>query len=273
MSERIISLSERFFNVPLALLPARAPTLLEVEGLRVSRGRAAMAGAGQVDRRLYDVVDGVAVVPIQGILLHGDACWWGEMSYSAITDCLVMALADPEVRAIALHVDSPGGEVAGCFDLADTIFAMRGLKPIVAIVDENAYSAAYALASAADQIFVPKTGGVGSIGVITMNVDVTKALEQFGMKVTTIQFGSHKSDSYPTTPLSDEARALMQTDIDALGEMFVSLVARNRGITPEAVRSTQAGTFLGEASVTAGLADAVMAADDAFLMLIKQIAA
>jgi ClpP class serine protease len=142
----------------------------------------------------------------------------------------------------------------------------------VAIVDENAYSAAYALASAADQIFVPKTGGVGSIGVITMHVDVTKALEEMGIKVTTVQYGSRKSDSYPTTPLSEEARARIQQDIDTMGELFVETVARNRGIAAEKVRATEAGCFLGAAGVEQGLADGVMSPDEALLSLIEEIA-
>lgn len=260
--------AERFFNVPLALLPARAPLLLE------TLKTAAEISQIVVRPQPYEVIHSIAVIPICGVLLHGEGYYWGDCtSYNAIARCLIAALADPEVKAIALYINSPGGEVAGCFDLADAIYAMRGEKPIWAILDEYAFSAAYALASAADRIVVPRTGGTGSIGVITMHVDITKMLDQFGVKVTTIQFGDRKSDSYPTTPLSDGARERLQADIDVLGEMFVALVARNRGVNAMAVREMQAGTFLGEAGVAARLADAVMGADQAFLELAKQIAA
>jgi signal peptide peptidase SppA len=203
-----------------------------------------------------------------------ERCWWAwdaETVYSDISDQMTAALDDAEVRAIAMHINSPGGEVAGCFDLADQIYAMRGRKPIWAILDEYAYSAAYALASAADHITVPRTGGSGSIGVIALHVDITAALERFGIKVTTIQYGERKSDSYPTTPLSDAARARFQADIDAMGEMFVDLVARNRELGAGKVRSTEAGCFLGSAGVTQGLADEVLPPDEAFSSLLKSI--
>ena len=259
---------------PLALLPAHATALLERLRLVGSAEPAALLGDApeHADRRLYDVVNGVAVVPIQGVLVHGSGCWWwGETTYDIIRTTLRRAIADPDVRAVVLHVDSPGGEVAGCFDLADDIYALRGDKPIVAIVDEYCCSAAYALASSADSIVAPRTAIIGSIGVITMHLDVTGALEQAGLKVTTVQFGDRKSDSYPTTPLSEDAHKRMQDDIDTLGAMFVALVARNRGLDAKAVLKTQAGVFLGEAAVDAGLADAVMPPDDAFQALVQSL--
>jgi len=265
-----LALARRFANTPLALWEARAPAMLE--GLRAYEEPPAMVEGKYSDARPYDVIDGVGIVPIRGVLLHGDCYWWDTMSYDAIGRCLAQAIADPEVRGIALHVNSPGGEVAGCFDLADKIYEMRGAKPICAILDECAYSAAYALACAADTIVVPRTGGTGSIGVITMHVDMTKALEQWGIKVTTIKYGALKDASYPTTPLSDENRDRMQVDIDMLGEMFCSMVARNRGLSVDAVREMQAGTFLGDAGVKAGLANEVMAPADAFLKFVAQVA-
>jgi signal peptide peptidase SppA len=222
--------------------------------------------------RPYNVVDGVAIVPVRGVLVH-DYCWgWGETEYSSIADTVVAAIDDPEVEALALHVNSPGGEVAGCFDLAEALYGLRGEKPMWAILDEHAFSAAYALASAADKIIVPRTGGSGSIGVITMHIDVTAMLEKFGVRVTTIQFGSRKSDSYPTTPLSDEALKRCQADVDAMGEMFVDLVARNRGLAASKIRATEAGCFLGAAGVAEGLADEVLSPDEAFLSLVQEIA-
>jgi capsid assembly protease len=257
--------SDRFFNKPLALLPARAPSLLD--GLNLLD-----ASAQAYANRPYEVIEGVAVIPIQGVLLHGGCYWSDTMSYGAIGACLRLAIIDPEVRAIALHVNSPGGEVAGCFDLAEEIYTLRGVKPIAAIVDEYAYSAAYVLASAAEVITVPRTGGSGSIGVIAMHVDITDALDQSGIKVTTVQYGDRKSDSYPTTPLSDDARARMQGDVDTLGEMFVYMVARNRRLDPGAVRDTQAGCFLGQDGVEAGLVDSVASAQEAFLALARAAA-
>jgi signal peptide peptidase SppA len=268
-------LAQRFLNRPLALQQDHAAVVLEM-----LRGRAdvaplmpaAIVSAIDVVSRPYEVVNGIAIVPIWGVLVH-DACWfWDETAYSRIISTMLEALDDPDVSAIALHVNSPGGEVSGCFDAAEAIFQMRGVKPIWAILDDCAYSAAYALASAADTIIVPRTGGTGSIGVIALRVDVTGMLEQAGMKVTTIKFGSRKDDSYPTTTLSDEALGRMQQQIDVMGEMFVELVARNRKTTPDKIRETEAGTFLGAAGVENGLADMVLAPDAAFVALMESIA-
>ena len=274
---------ERFLNAPLALWPGHSAVLLEmlrspqetVHALVDIPTEALLAQAleTRAERmRPYDLIDGVAIIPVQGILVHGCTWWgWNETDYGSIGEKMLAALEDSEVRAIALHINSPGGEVAGCFDLADMIYAMRGAKPIWAILDENAFSAAYALACCADRIIVPRTGGTGSIGVISMHVDITAALEKFGIKVTTIQFGERKSDSYPTTPLSDVARERFQSDVDLMGEMFVDLVARNRGLAASKVRATQAGCFLGAAGVTAGLADEVLSPDEAFVSLREEI--
>ena len=273
----------RFLNAPLALWPGHAAVLLEM--LRAPResvhalveipreAQLSQALEARSERmRPYELIDGIAIIPVQGILVHGCTFWgWNETDYTSIAEKLIAALEDVEVRAIALHINSPGGEVAGCFDLADAIFAMRGEKPIWAILDENAFSAAYALASCADRIIVPRTGGTGSIGVVAMHTDITGALEKFGIKVTTIQYGARKTDSYPTTPLSDSARERFQSDIDLMGEMFVDLVARNRGLAASKVRATQAGCFLGESGVTAGLADEVLSPDEAFVSLREAI--
>jgi signal peptide peptidase SppA len=265
--------AERYLNVPLAMVARERDKIRRAIELR-EEPSALLFEADAVDRRPYDVVDGAAVIEIGGVLVHQEdwlSFWLGETGYDRIRAAFDMAIADPAAQAIVFHVNSPGGVVAGCFDLAEHILASRGSKPIAAILDEEAYSAAYALACTADRIIVPKTGGVGSIGVVMMHVDITSALEKLGVKVTTIQYGARKTDSYPTTPLSDEALARFQAEIDVLGEMFVDLVARARGLKPDAIRKTEAACFLGQAGVDAGLADAVMPPQDAFAALVDEI--
>lgn len=246
------------------------PLALELPCLRryAEKPRASLVSTSDVFNA-YALIGNIAVVPIADVLVH-NADWFG-MTYGRIRASFNAALADPEAKAIALLVDSPGGEVAGCFDLAEEIYAARGGKPIVAILDECAYSAAYALASAAEQIIVPRTGGTGSIGVVAMHVDMTAMLSDAGIKVTIVQYGAQKTETSPMAPLSDDARARMQTDIDMLGEMFVEMVARNRGMSAEAVRKTEAGIFLGQSGVNAGLADFVASPQEAFADLRKKI--
>ncbi len=220
----------------------------------------------------YSIAAGVGVIPIHGVLTHGAGWFWNdETSYGDIRRQLAHALGNPEVRAIALHINSPGGDVAGCFDLADAIFAMRGTKPIWAILDENAYSAGYALASAADRIIVPRTGGTGSIGVVQLHTDISGALDQAGIRITTITYGERKADGSSLEPLKGKALEGMQANVDKLGALFVRTVARNRGLPRSQVRDMEAGTFLGREGVEAGLADEVLAPDQAFLSLVASL--
>lgn len=264
------------FDAPLALLPSAAAAMLEEVRTRMLRGGAPDAlltpAAPASEWKPYDLIAGIAIIPISGVLVHEDPYYWSdETQYARVASQFVAAIQDDDVRGILMHVNSPGGVVSGCFDLSDAIFALRGGKPIWSIVDESCYSAAYALASASDRILMPRTAGIGSIGVITMHVDVTKMLENFGVKVTMIHYGARKTDSYPTVALSDQARERMQADVDTLGEMFVNLVARNRGIEASTVRETEAGCFLGEDGIKAGLADAVMPVEQALLEFIDHV--
>jgi capsid assembly protease len=258
----------RFINTPLAMRAADAEKLVVM--LEEQRAFVMDDVAASPSSRPYDVVAGIAVIPVQGVLTNTKWSWIGA-TYRGIRMSFQTALVDSEVKAIAMHIDSPGGEVAGCFDLAEDIYAARGAKPIWSIVDESAYSAAYALACAGDVISVPRTGGTGSIGVVAMHTDLTKMLDEQGVKITMVQFGARKTEQYPTAKLSDEARERMQAEVDQLGEMFVGMVARNRKISAGRVRNTEAGTFLGAAGVDAGLADAVASPQEAFAALLKVI--
>ena len=215
----------------------------------------------------------VAIIPIMGCLTSDEYGWdsWCMQSYGSIRRAFLAAIAADDVAAIALLIDSPGGTVSGCFDLADTIFAARGGKPIHAILSENAFSAAYALASAADHISVPRTGGTGSVGVIGMHADLSKMLDQFGIAMTLLTYGDRKADGNPFEPLSKAARAEWQDTIDASGDLFVATVARNRGLAEEAVRKTEAAVFMGAQGVEVGFADNVAAPDAAFADLLTSL--
>jgi signal peptide peptidase SppA len=294
MLNHLPHLAQRMFNVPLAIAPAKAEVIIAALADRLgvahmfrANGEAVAlapgafldddndAEPGRSRDPGYDVVEGVALVHICGTLVQKNGYlrpYSGMTGYDGIRQTFLTALTDPDVKAIALNIDSCGGEVAGCFDLVDTIYDARGEKPIWAILDEAAYSAAYALASAADRIIVPRTGGTGSIGVVTCHVDWSKALAGSGIAVTFIQYGDRKTDGVSERPLSDAALNRIQADIDTLGEMFVDTVARNRGIAASKIKATEAATYLGRAGVARGLADAVMAPDAAFRALLKRIA-
>lgn len=222
----------------------------------------------------YDVVQGVAVVPVSGTLVHKSSSlrpFSGMLGYNAIRHNYLTALEDDSIRAIVMACDSPGGEVSGCFDLVDLIYETRGRKPVWAILDDMAYSACYAIASACDAVTVPRTGGTGSVGVICMHAEYSKAIKGAGIEVTIFQYGDRKADGNEFNPLSKEARARLQGDVDTMGDLFVETVARNRGMAVAKVKATQATTYMGASGVDVGFADAVMAPDEAFRTLLAEL--
>lgn len=260
--------ASRLLNKPIALHPSYFPSAMAIEASDFDGISNPYAG--------YEVSGGVAAIQVSGVLYQSLGLPFSlgfATGYDSIRLNFLKALADPEVKAIALSICSGGGEVAGCFDIVDLIYSARGQKPIWAILAEDAYSAAYAIASAADRIIVPRTGGTGSIGVIAARCDWSEALTEAGIKVRFITYGAHKADGHPETPITDEEIARYQEQIDAMGELFVETVARNRNIAAATVADMQAATFMGEKGVALGLADEVAAPDAAFRALIKQIAA
>ena len=213
--------------------------------------------------------DGIAVIEISGVLVHRGA--WigqssGQTSYEGIAAQLAAAASDPAVRGIALEIDSFGGEVAGVFDLADAIRSARKARPVWAFVAEHAFSAGYALASQADRIMLPRTGAVGSIGVVVMHADLSGQLSEAGVTVTLIHSGAHKVDGNPYAPLPDPVRARIQGEIDSIRTLFAETVAAGRGRRRTAVvaLATEAECFRGAEAVAAGLADEISDPASAF---------
>ena len=206
------------------------------------------------------VIGGVAVIPILGFLTQRPGAWgpFEGTSYEEIEAALAAALEDPAVQRIVLEVDSPGGEVNGLFDLCDRIYEARQVKPIEAIAHDDAFSAAYALASSAEKVWCTRTSGLGSIGVIATHCDRSPFDLKQGLNITSLFVGKHKNDGSPHEPLSAQAREQTLAELSRLYDLFVDTVARNRHLTTEAVRSTEAGLFFGPNAIHQGLADGLM---------------
>ncbi|EJK8625938.1 TPA: S49 family peptidase [Morganella morganii] len=275
-------LAQKLFNTPLAIHPQKAEVIVSslTERLGITQIRSAMMEDDDeyFSRKArkdsgYDVLEGIAIIPVYGTLVQKLGTlrpYSGMTGYDGIRRVFLTAVNDPEVKGICLDIDSPGGEVAGCFDLVDLIYAERGKKPIHAILSENAFSAAYAIASAADKIYVPRTGGVGSVGVIVIHCDWSQHIKDDGLKVSIITYGNRKAESNPYVALSDEAKAAIQHDVDEMGRLFVSTVSRNRGLSETVIRNTQAACYLAAEGVQMGLADVVASPDVAFQELMKE---
>ena len=271
-------LAARLFNTPLLVHPGKLDAIIAGLGGRLLDGplqlEAVANGAAAPEmfstRRGtrgdagYVVTDGVAVIGASGALVHRsriDADSTYLLGYNELAAQAEAAQADPEVHAVLQVWDSPGGEVSGAFEYAERMLGLRGSKPMWAIADSMAASAAYLGGSAFEKLAVSNTGYVGSIGVVMRHVDFSRALDNDGIRVTHIFAGTHKVDGNPYEPLPADVRADMQAEIDGLYAMFVDSVALHRGISAESVRATQAQVYRGTAAVSMGLADRVATTD------------
>ena len=268
-------LAARLFGVPLAIHRPKLDVILSVLGARIGLADlAAPVGYTPAARAPGPPSGKVAVIPIHGTLVRrtsGIEAESGLASYTGIAEQLDAAMASPEIAAILLDIDSPGGESGGVFDLADRIRAASEVKPVWAVANDMAFSAAYALASAAARVFVARTGGVGSIGVIAMHVDQSVKDAQDGVRYTAVFAGERKNDLNPHEPISNEAHAVLRAEVDRIYDLFVETVARHRGLDADAVRATEAGLFFGPDAVATGLADAVGSLDDALTQLTQSL--
>jgi len=268
-------IAELLFNRPLMISEAKLNTILHVLGPRFNLDmgalpvkEAAVLSNDERRRAGYQVQDGTAVIGIYGPLMHrvmaSDYPSGGPTTYAEIRRTFDTALGDDGVKSIVLDIDSCGGEVHGAFDLADHIFEARSIKPVTAIINESAYSAAYLLASSASRIILPRTAGVGSVGVIATHADFSRAEDAAGITVTHVFAGARKADFSPHQPLGSEALDLLQGMVNETYGMFIETVARNRKMSTKAVRDTQAGIYEGKKAVTVGFADEVSRVDKAF---------
>jgi signal peptide peptidase SppA len=209
----------------------------------------------------------VAIIPIRGVIANrmnmmDDIS--GGTSSEGLARTFRAALGDSAIKAIMFDVDSPGGAVSGTDELSSMIFNARGGKPIVAHVNATAASAAYWIASAADEVVVTPTGSVGSIGVFGVHNDMSAALEKVGIKKTIIKAGKYKAAENPYQPLAEDIAARIQARVDAAYDMFIKAVARNRNVAQSAVREGfgEGGMVDAGPAVAEGMADGIATLDE-----------
>lgn len=228
-----------------ALLESYAPVLLAGPEARASQPKAAQnLSAGQVG--------------IFGVLGQND--WFADSDYSQIRASVKRALADPSVKTVDLLIDSPGGSVLGLPETADVIHAANKVKPVRAFVTGIAASAAYWLASQASSVTLTPSGEVGSVGVLDLHADISKALDNAGVKLTAVSAGQFKTERAPFTPLSDDAKANMQSSVNAWYGDFLSAIRRGRGARASASSNYGGGRMLSSReALSAGMVDFVSA--------------
>jgi len=242
----------------------RREKLLESLGTQPHMIEMAAVSDSYAERKPYEVVEGVAVFGISGVLSNDPM--FGDTSYASIQDALRQADADPNVKSIVAVCDSPGGSCEMAFETAGLWADVNKRKPICAVADPNSYSAMYLLASQSSEIWAPQTsGGVGSIGVYAAHADMSQMLDKMGIKVTLISAGEGKTEGNPYEPLSESAYAEIKGDVDRLYGEFVASVARGRKMPESQVVKRGARLYRGSASALgSGLADRVGTPDEAW---------
>ena len=267
MNSRYSQVVRAVVETPWAILPSKLAIIVELvarraEGERLSEEEIReRIGAGPATKQSY-TTGAVAVLPLYGVIIPRATMFSdmsGGTSVQRFSEAFRAALADQQVGSILIDVNSPGGQVDLIPELASEIRGARGDKPIVAIANTDAASAAYWLAAQADELVVTPSGEVGSIGVFAAHNDVTAAQEKAGIKTTLVSAGKHKTELSPFQPLSDEAREALQAKIDEYYGMFVSDVAAGRGVTEDVVRDGfgQGRMVTAETALRLGMVDRV----------------
>ena len=284
----LLHIADRVLNRPLMILPDKLSLIASVLDGRIgidgsSLGSAeadylkrAAPGASRfvgnfepidpknpaAGRKPYRTTDaGVAIIPVLGSLVNRGGwigAYSGMTSYEGLKHPLDAAAKDASVSSILLDMDSPGGEAVGAFEAGDAVRQAAQSKEVIAVVNGMAASAAYAIASAATRIVTTSSGISGSIGVVMLHADYSKRLENEGIKPTLIFAGARKVDGNPYEKLTAEVKGELSAEINRFYDLFVSNVATGRaGMTEDAIRATEARTYIGADAVAVGLADTV----------------
>lgn len=273
-----MSIFSRLFRRGTSLAPAQAVTAIANRAMMMApRSLAALLASaqsmpertaysdsddwsphGSKPEHLITIKDGVGVITVRGPLFQRwdiYTWWWGGTGYDMIVAAARALATDAGVRQIVLDLDSPGGQCSGCWDTVDALRAVAAVKPLIAVINDDGFSATYAIATSAPRIVVTRTGGAGSIGVRWTHLDVSKWNERVGIAFTDVVSGEKKAAMLPNAPLSPAALAEMQAEVDRLAGIFFEYVASARGMTVEQVQAMQAGIYFGAGAVSAGLCD------------------
>lgn len=286
-------IASRVLNTPLLLEPGYARTFFSALAPRLGimelqdaageilTGEAIRMKASSYDsprdrERPYQVIDGIAVIPVSGSLVHKFGHmkpYSGMTGYDGIIARAAEAFADPEVKGVMTDNDTPGGEVSGCFNAARKLREMADAagKPLWALCYDMNCSAGMAVASSAHRRLITETGIAGSVGVIKGHVSYEKYLENEGMKVTLIHSGARKVDGNAYSDLPSEVFERFQAETHALRTEFAQIVSGHIGMSLSDVLATEAATYRGQAAVDVGFADELVNGIDAVSIMSEHL--
>ncbi|NTZ38150.1 S49 family peptidase [Enterobacter sp. JMULE2] len=292
MSRNLAHIASTAFNEPLMLEPAYARVFFSALGKEIGTEsliipqdnallsaqdmEAVTASFMSGDRkaaRFYEVRNGIAVLPVSGTLVHKLGAmrpFSGMTGYDGIIARLTQAMDDPEVRGVMLDIDSPGGQAAGAFDCADMIARLRAQKPIWALANDMACSAAMLLASACTRRLTTQTGRMGSIGVLMAHANRSEQMKNAGVDITLIYSGAHKVDGNPYSALPDSVRADFSKKMNSARQVFAEKVSSYTGISVAKILATEAAVYDGREAVEMGLAHELVNGMDAIGIMSEQ---
>lgn len=256
------------FGVPLAATEERIAQIVDAVGPRLV-GLATESGAIEVRAELMsdslpepDEIEldamGVAIIPVRGTFApHAGAmdAMSGLMSYERLAGLVEATAGRPGVRGLVLAYDSPGGTVTGMLEAAARLRALRARLPVYAVAEYAAASAAYVLAAAAERVFVPPTGVLGSIGAFAVRRDATEADRVAGLRYTFVRSGARKGDGDPHKPMAADERDALQRRVDQSAALMFEAIAATRPLEIAAIAAHEAAVFMGVDAVGAKLAD------------------
>ena len=250
-------------------IPAESENMIRIQADRVIRESRRQTAAVQSS-------GGIAVLPLYGVVTQrgnmvDDVSGPGSTSTQQFSSALRQLIADDTAGQILIDIDSPGGSVYGVAELADEIQSARAQKPVIAVANSLAASAAYWIGCSAGEFYVTPGGEVGSIGVWQAHFDYSKAFEEDGVKPTLISAGKFKVEGNPYVPLDPEAQAFMQSRVDDYYNAFIKAVAKGRGVSVADVQGGMGeGRVLGaDAALAAKMVDGIATFDDVLARMQK----
>ena len=255
------------------------PTLIQmsdiiarhVSGVRLSADEIAAATSGRKNRpdseTTYRIEGSAAVIPVMGVIakysrqVNGSSQPRGT-SIELLTGQLSQAVGDDRAKRIFLHIESPGGSVAGLSDFADAVYAANEVKPVIAFCDDLAASAAYYIGSQASRLYANQTAMVGAIGTYAMTLDSSRAAEDMGLHFVIVRSGQHKGIGETGIPITDANVAELQSSVDKYFSLFRNAVLRGRGprgLSAESLDEIADGRcYVGSDALDAKLVDGIM---------------
>lgn len=254
---------------PWAILPEKLAVISDLLAFRASGMRytpeeiqARIGAARPAGLGVQKAPGMVAVLPITGVLQNRAPEMLessGVIGVNKLQATFRALVADPEIKAIVLDVNSPGGSVYGIAEFWQAIYDSRGVKPIVSVANHAAFSAAFDLFTAAGESYISPSGQVGSVGVVQMHQDVSAMAEKEGVKTTFIHSGRYKVEGNPFEPLSAESKAHLQAECDKFYSAFVDRLSKSRGVSRAHVEAHfgQGRVLTAKDAVAAGMADGV----------------